>query len=97
MSEHNQPIDISAELRDLIDALRKPTARIPPERELWDDETIAQYLHVSARHVAERYACRPDFPKAIKLPTESGRNNPRRWKAAEVMAWAEGFQEKKRA
>lgn len=92
-----QPINITAELRALIEALQKPKAAIPPERDLWDAETIAAYLKVSARQVAERYACRPDFPRPILLPSESGSRNHRRWKAKEVMEWAESLQERRRA
>lgn len=70
---------------------------IPVSIDLWDAERIGAYLKVSARQVAERYACRPDFPRPICLPTGTGANQVRRWKAAEVIAWAEALQARKRA
>ncbi len=86
----------------LIDRLASEIAgriapAVPLSIDLWDAERIAAYLKVSPRQVAERYACRPDFPRPICLPTPSGSNQIRRWKAAEVIAWAEARQERKRA
>jgi predicted DNA-binding transcriptional regulator AlpA len=61
---------------------------VPPERQLWSAQDIAAYLGVSPRTVAERYAPRPDFPAPIRLPS-TGQAGLKRWKAAEVMTWAE--------
>lgn len=62
---------------------------IPIERQLWTSDDAAAYLRVSRRTVAERYAARPDFPKAIPLPSEgSGKREQRRWPAIEVINWA---------
>lgn len=61
---------------------------VPPDRQLWSAEDAAAYLGVSKRTVAERYAPRPDFPRPIRLPSTGGRGLLR-WKAAEVMRWAE--------
>lgn len=70
---------------------------VPINIDLWDAERIAAYLKVSARQVSERYACRPDFPRPICLPTSTGAHQIRRWKAPEVIAWAEALQARKRA
>lgn len=88
---------LSIKLDQILAATRE--AAIPLDARLWDAEQIGEYLHVSARQVAERYAIRPEyrFPEPIILPTESGRNNPRRWNAAEVIAWAEARRERRRA
>lgn len=61
---------------------------IPPDRQLWSADDAAAYLGVSKRTVAERYAVRPDFPRPIRLPS-TGTRGLLRWKAAEVMKWAE--------
>lgn len=88
---------ITIKLDQILAATRE--AAIPLDARLWDADQVGAYLHVSGRHVAERYAIRPkyNFPRPIILPTESGRNNPRRWNAAEVIAWAEARKERRRA
>lgn len=63
-------------------------------RVLWDSEQAACYLCTSARNFAERIACKPDFPKAIRLADVRG---GLRWKAEEVMGWAESRREKRAA
>jgi predicted DNA-binding transcriptional regulator AlpA len=55
---------------------------------LWTPADVAAYLGVSKRTVAERYAARPDFPSAIRLPSDSG-HGLMRWKAGDVMRWVE--------
>lgn len=69
------------------------TPAIPLEIDLWSGTEIAAYLKVGARQVLERYAPLPDFPKAIRLPTSEGGKGQPRWKASEVIAWAERYQE----
>lgn len=69
----------------------KITPAIPINIDLWDAATIGAYLKMSPRQVTERYAPLPDFPKAIRLPSPgSGKGHPR-WKATEVIAWAEKY------
>lgn len=79
-------------LDELIAATRAAT--IPVDVRLWDAQQISAYLCVSARHAAERYAMRPDFPRPICLPTANGERATRRWKATEVIEWAEAWQQK---
>jgi ABC-type Fe3+ transport system substrate-binding protein len=67
--------------------------RIPIEIDLWSASEIAAYLKLSERQVTERYAPLPDFPKAYRLPTPSGGSGHPRWKAHEVIAWAERYAE----
>lgn len=76
-------------------AHRIRVSAIPIQIDLWDAETIGLYLKVSAKHVLQRYAPLPDFPQPIRLPSEKRGGQPR-WKAAEVIAWAEKYQEKRR-
>lgn len=86
-------IDVIEELADRI-AKHLPR-RIPLSVELWSHAEIALYLKVSARQVAERYAPLPGFPAAYRIPTRGpGRGYPR-YKATEVIAWAESHKEKR--
>lgn len=85
---------IENKLAELIDILKRP--QIPLDVALWNPSDVAAYLCCSESQVLERYACRLDFPRAIRLPVESkGRGRPK-WKACEVIEWAERYQEPKR-
>lgn len=75
-----------------LGALFKPA--IPVSIDLWDVSTIAAYLKRSESNVRERLCPLPDFPKAIRLPSQAGRGHPL-WKASEVIAWAEKYREVK--
>lgn len=80
---------------DLIERLASAVAQriqpaVPFDMQLWDISTIATYIHRSEASVRERLACRPDFPKARRLPSETGRRGGHPlYKAAEVIDWVE--------
>lgn len=78
--------DIAGKLDALITLLSRP--QIPADRALWDADEVAAYLKISPRTWAEKFALRRDAPEAILLSKESAKS-AKRWKAAEVMAWAE--------
>lgn len=81
----------------LTDAIaRLGAGSIPVEVDLWDADTIAQFLKVSKHQVMQRYAPLPDFPAAARLPAKGGKGHPR-WKAAEVIKWAEKYFENRKA
>lgn len=67
---------------------------IPVEIDLWDVSMIAAYLKRDPAVVRERITCLPDFPKAIRLPSQRGRAHPL-YKATEVIQWAETYREKR--
>lgn len=90
----NTETAIIERLDALISAMKMNS--IPSDRRLWDADSIAAYLSVSVPTVLNRYACRPDFPDAIRLPTAGSRGTPR-WNASEIMEWAARYQVKKRA
>ena len=72
------------------------TISIPLRIDLWGAKQIAAYLKVTPRQVLERYALLPGFPRAIRLPSISGkRGAPPRWKAWEIIKWVESFQERR--
>ena len=88
----------------VIDQLAKAIAErvrpeIPLSIALWDAGMIAAYLTVSRRKVLEHYAAMPGFPQAIRLPSgrpsgKSVKSHPR-WKAEEIIGWAEKLQERR--
>lgn len=74
------------ELQELISTLTesiKLAASIPQERRLADKAWMKEYFGVKATAL-DRIIATPGFPKAIKIA-----NGPLRWKAQEVMDWAE--------
>lgn len=84
----------SSVLEQLVAALQqlnKPA--IPIEVDLWDMAMIAAYLKRDVQVVRSRMACQPGFPKAIRLPTSTGRTQPL-YQAREIVAWARSHQEK---
>lgn len=61
---------------------------IPVAIDLWDIETIAQYLKRKENTVRNRIICLPNFPTPIHLQNDKvGAARPL-WKAAEVIQWA---------
>lgn len=78
---------IVAKLDELLVALSKPA--VPFKDTLWDKEQVGAYLGVTGRQVAERYALRRDFPKTINISGRSAANAQKRWKAGEIIAWAD--------
>ena len=79
-------------LEKILEKLNAPPP-IPLSIDLWDIASIAAYLKRDPQVVRERMACLPDFPKAIRLPTKTGRAQPL-YKAAEVIAWTNRHQER---
>lgn len=91
----SRPLAESEIIRQLGEALaahiRPP---IPISVALWSYGDIAVFLGVGATRVAEKYASRADFPRAIRLPSSGpGRAHPR-YKAREVIAWADNYLDK---
>ena len=61
---------------------------------LWlDADGIGRMLSLSARHVRERIACQPDFPKPLRI---GGLGHPR-WLASEIQEWAIAQRERQSA
>jgi len=87
---------------DMIDQLATAIAQhmptpIPLSVDLWGAKEIAAYIKLSERVVIERVVTVSGFPQAIRLPTQRGTKGHPRWKASEVIAWAEKHQEKRAA
>lgn len=64
---------------------------IPIEVDLWDTEHIAAYLKYSHSTVRDKILPLPSFPRPICIRTANGSGLPR-YKAREVIKWAEGLQ-----
>lgn len=60
--------------------------------ELWTIEEIASFLKKSKRSVYSRVITVPDFPKAIRLPSEKGKRAHPLWFAKEVIDWVMKYQ-----
>lgn len=77
----------TAGVAEKLDALIEATrAASLPRMERWVDAAgVGALLGYTARQVAERLACRADFPQPLRL---DGHGRPR-WKVAEVLAWAD--------
>jgi predicted DNA-binding transcriptional regulator AlpA len=85
----NNADDVIAQKLDELIAATKAASM--PVKERWLDAAgVAALLSVSAAHVLERIAPRPGFPAALRI---GGTGHPR-WKAAEVLAWAEQERER---
>lgn len=86
-----------ADIIERIAAAVAARVKVPLGVQLWCSEEIAAYLSVSKRQAAEKIVMLPGFPQPIRLPVlKGGRGHPR-WKAAEVIEWAERHQEKRAA
>ncbi len=80
---------------EMIDQIVSALAERINPRELWTIKHIASYLNRSEKVVSERVVTIAGFPQAIRLPTKDGRRGFPMWKACEVVAWVEKFQEKR--
>lgn len=99
MMTTQQPAAVDYTAQDLIRQLGEALAahtppRIPVNIDLWGYAEIGAFLKVTPTHVAVRYATRADFPCAIRLPSAGpGRAHPR-YKACEVIRWADQYKDK---
>jgi len=75
----------------LIDAIRVLAPFIGTNI-LWTLDDVCMYLRVEKTKL-RAFTASPKFPKAIRLPSDKGAGHPR-YKAQQVMAWAESFTEK---
>ena len=72
--------DTAALLGEILGELKKSNRHA----RLWDAGDVADYFALSRSSAYSRLLCRPDFPKAIRLDGVG-----KRWKPAEVQAFAE--------
>lgn len=72
-------------------------AQIPVDIALWDSADCAAFMRISKTHFMQYVAPQPGFPHAIRIPKSDGKTGQPRWKAKEVIEWADGYQEKRAA
>lgn len=85
--------DIIERLAAAVAERIKPT--VPLNIDLWDIATIASYMKRDVTTVRERFACLPDFPPAIRLPSAKGNRAQPLYKATDVIAWTLKYQERR--
>lgn len=87
-------IDKPDAISDLLEALRALATPIPLTVDLWSTREVAQFLKHTEKTTRDKIVAKPDFPRPIRISTGArGRGHPR-WKAREVIAWAEKQQER---
>lgn len=78
-------IDLEVIVEKLDELIAATNAASVPFGVRWlDAAAIGALIGYSGRHVAERIACKPSFPKPVRL--DGG--HPR-WKVSEVLDWIE--------
>ena len=70
----------------LLEILNELKAQNVASNELWSASDIARYMRLSTSSIQSRVICRKDFPRAVRIPTDSGMGG-RRWYAKEVKNW----------
>lgn len=73
---------------ELIAAIRY--SAIPADIKWLDPEGVGQMLGFAPRYVLEKLACRPDFPKPMRI---GGSGHPR-WLASEIHEFAQSQRNK---
>lgn len=66
---------------------------IPIIARYWNAKSVAICLDCSVSQVNDRYAPMPDFPKARRFPTVDNRKSHPKWKAIEIIEWADKWKE----
>lgn len=80
-------------LINIDDLATRIAARLRKD-DLWDAGDVAAYLKCERRTVLEYYAPMVGFPKAIRLPTNTGSKSASpRWRADQIKEWALAHQD----
>ena len=87
--------DIIAQLAAAIADRVQP--RVPLDIALWSADDVAVYLGMTTKTVSNHVVTLPGFPQAIRLPSRTGGRGHPRWKAGDVIAWAESYQDRRAA
>ena len=75
----------------------KIAARMATHRSIelgfWNATEISEYLKRNTANVRRNILTLPSFPKAIRLPNDTGKSQPL-YRSIEVIEWANSFKEK---
>lgn len=63
----------------------------PFEYALWTADDVADYFKISPKNIAQRLTSQPGFPKPLIIPKADGGYMLPRWRAKDVVGWAESF------
>lgn len=85
----SEAAELAREFRLAFEQMAPLLAPMLAPKHLWTIEDVAAQLHRSIRS-ARDYVAQPGFPKAIRI---NGTGHPL-YKAAEVLAWADRWQER---
>lgn len=83
-------MNTEALLTDIQNELKRLNTSAIAEATLWTQHDIAQYLSLSVKYLQNhKVFARSDFPRAVIIPIKSDGEPAKRWKAQEVVAWAQ--------
>jgi len=81
-------------LKNIQNELRRLNASTITEATLWTRNDVADYLNLSLKYLQNhKIFTRSDFPRAIVVPIKADGEPVKRWKAKEVVAWAQRLRE----
>ena len=70
-------------IEELLTAILEELKSAKVPNRLWSVSDIAAYLNRSKITIQQRIVCKPDFPKAVRIPTQTGKVGPL-WYQSEV-------------
>lgn len=62
---------------------------VPIDYQIWDAETVAKYLSTSVSNFLQYLEPHPNFPRPIKIPNTKGQKMQSRWKAMDIIIYAD--------
>ncbi len=78
-------------IEELLTSILEELRMTKVAKRLWSLDDIAAYLNRSKITVQQRVACKPDFPKAVRIPTSAGKLGPL-WYPDQVKAYVKRHQ-----
>lgn len=78
-------------IEELLTSILEELRMTKVSKRLWSLDDIAAYLNRSKITVQQRVACKPDFPKAVRIPTSAGKLGPL-WYPDQVKAYVKRHQ-----
>jgi len=80
-------------IEELLTAILEEIKSAKMPTRLWSVADIAAYLNRSKITIQQRVVCKPDFPNAVRIPTNTGKVGPL-WYADEVKRYIRQHQKK---
>jgi len=78
---------------ELLNAILEELKTSKMPKRLWSVADIAAYLNRSKVTIQQRVVCKPDFPNAVRIPTQTGKVGPL-WYQEEVKRYVKRHQKK---